>query len=692
MFPSQAAKSLTQEQIKPYLTDAQYGSMYPQKNAEVEAAIKASEAFQLYGLDATQSQQATQSLFKTSGIVPTKDAVKMFGKSVQLYGTEAINEAGQYAFNMGEEVGTPEFLNVMEGFSAVTDSYSRNRSMQTANRYAQIGSQVAGYMAPTDRGVPNQLAAQYGINNQGAASNWQRYNQTVSTYQRGPISAVQQSGMAQMAAMSTPYQGQFVSQIGNMAGEAGYDPMTAMAFASSADLSPMQMASIDTVMSGDLRGMSYFANRGQLSPQFALMDKSGNPMSETNGGAAMAVAAQWGGQTNQGWINDASSTKDMAARFLGTSNENIVSAFMQGGTRQLSREAIEASYQAQQASNGLQMRQIALQENYLWGGGADWQNPTSGSSWGLQNTQRAQQYSFQQADFAQSALSMNVSNSYAAQREGNQYQRMSTSQNYNLWSQDFSHNQQVQQQGWTQQDWTYQDTSRELSYEWGQTDLNEAIRFAGGRERKQLIRQKDRAATSFNLEGEQIDTQRTRQTELWAQEEERFGKQKTYTLELNELDKQSFDTNRSQRVETFQMEVDNLSRKRSELEQQKSLEEEIITSERKYQYDSIQLQKEAAGMQNTAAQKQHEYQVALELAQQHWSDLMGNISDTTRYEPAYKYTTAMKELVTQMAAVGTQPEKIADMMSRINGVNVGNINLIIQMLFTLSSMGSFGGG
>ena len=220
---------------------------------------------------------------------------------------------------------------------------------------------------------------------------------------------------------------------------------------------------------------------------------------------------------------------------------------------------------------------------------------------------------------------MNMSNNYAIRRENNQQQRMMVSQNYSLWQMDFSQNQQLKQRGWTQEDWQYQDNSREMNFDWQMTDINEAIRFSGGRERKQLIRQRDRMGLSHNMEEDQIDTQRSRQKELWADEDERFKKQKDYTLQLNTLDKQSFDTNRQQRQETYRMETENLSRKRDELEQQRALELEMTTLQRENQYKSIQLQKEAAGVQAWAAAKQQEYNLKLEEAAKNMGDQIGEI-------------------------------------------------------------------
>ena len=66
-------------------------------------------------------------------------------------------------------------------------------------------------------------------------------------------------------------------------------------------------------------------------------------------------------------------------------------AFQEGGTRGIQKLANQASYQASMASAGIQMRGIALQEAYLWGGGS-WSSPDPNSAWGLQDQQTQMQY------------------------------------------------------------------------------------------------------------------------------------------------------------------------------------------------------------------------------------------------------------------------------------------------------------
>jgi hypothetical protein len=615
--------------LKKYMTPAQIGETMPIKNADVEAAIKASEAFMPYGMDATQAQKMTQTLFATSGIVPTTDLVTEFGPNVQRYGASAITDPGQYAHDMGFTPGTDAYLTQMRQFNQITDITERNNWMQSSSRNAQIASQVSPYMVPTQWGTANEVAAQYGINTQPMASSWQRFNQTISNYQVGALNEMQIRTTANMAVGSTPLQAQYISQMGEMAGTAGRDVLGAMDIAQTANLTPTQWNAVSSVMGGDLQGASYFANKGLLSSKHLLYDQSGNPISETNGAMAMWVSSQNGAS----WAQGTSDTMEMASRFTGNHGDDVTQAFWNKGMRGVQDLSIQSGIDYRHASNALQMQGFAAQQSYM------------SSSWGLQDTQIAQNYGFQQADFDYSQKSMDVSLKYALMGEANQQQRMNTSQTYNLWQMDFSHMQAVQQRGWTQADYQYQDTQRSENFEWQMTDLNEDIRFAGGRQRRQLIRQRDRAALQHGQEEEQIDTTRDRQAQLWAQEDERYAKQRAYTLELNALDKSSFETSRQQRIEMYALENDNLARKRKEFDESQALEKQIRDNDRQKQTDDLTRQIQAAVLQQKQADDQDRYAAATREADRNWTDLLGKIQNSAKYDAVNKFSDAMQAIV-----------------------------------------------
>lgn len=88
--------------------------------------------------------------------------------------------------------------------------------------------------------------------------------------------------------------------------------------------------------------------------------------------------------------------------------------------------------------------------------------------------------------------------------------------------------QQQTQMGWAREDFQFQRAGAQLQFGWQMEDIEENIRFATGRQRKQLITQRERAATMFGRqEGKAAtDEERMGQREEWATEEHRLTQER----------------------------------------------------------------------------------------------------------------------------------------------------------------------
>ena len=271
------------------------------------------------------------------------------------------------------------------------------------------------------------------------------------------------------------------------------------------------------------------------------------------------------------------------------------------------------------AGIGVQLKGIALQENYLWGAndGGTWDNPAQGSMWNLQDQMTKLNHQSTMADFASNKWRMETGNEFSIRQEDISQQRMETSQNFQRWNSGFTQAGQQMQRGWTQQDWQYQDTMNSLQFGWNMEDIDEGIRTSTGRQRKQLIRQKERASLTQNLEGEQTDKSRERQQEMWSREDERYAKQTQYSEDLMDLDEKQFDLSKEQRQTMYEFERRELARKMDDYLKQKKLQDQIQDKQREYQYEQLQLQKESAGIQAAAAKAQKDYNDAMLLISGH---------------------------------------------------------------------------
>ena len=572
-----------------------------------------------------------------------------------------LNEAGQYAALSGFKPGDKGFEEAFQAYATEPDLGASELMSYEARSWNQFGSQIQALMPAGDkafygRGV--QIAKQYNLNNQRSMGVYQGMVSSAQMFSSRDLTDAQYERFAGIISENSPYVGgviatameNFMQGGGSLSSAFTLGNELSSANASGAGAMSTQDATMyGRLMQGDLRAYSYQAWQPGGNMGNAFFDRAGRSIMQHNGAVGIGVYNTWAPKVGLGGGNMTT------AGFLGTNNAEIVSTFNEGGFAGLQMLAADKSYAASMASIGVQLKGIALQENFYWGSnaGGSWSNPTAGSAWGIEDRQLALQDQSARANFADQWARMTMSNEFAIRREGNQLTRMNASHQFSQWQLGTQYNQLQQQQIWTQQDWAYQDTTRGINFGWQMEDLNEAIRFSSGRERRQLVRQRDRAALSYNMEEGQIETQRDRQEQLWAQEEERFQKQRQYTLEMQDLDRESFDINKDQREEFFKMDVEAYNRRLKEYEEEKKLSEELRELQRKFQYDQLQLQKEAAGAQAAAAAAQYEINKAIAEGQKNWEELTGTVEQMNNYNMAFRLANATNEMFKTMDNVST---------------------------------------
>jgi hypothetical protein len=452
------------------------------------------------------------------------------------------------------------------------------------------------------------------------------------------------------------------------AGAAGVNQMQAMGAVSGliTTMSPQQAQIQESFNNMDWKGMSWAANQAGTS-KYAMYDASGRDVIQHSGNATFAFMKNWQSPTDG---IDYTNKDTFSQSMLGTDNAAINAAFQDSGMFGLQRLSAQKSFEASMASAGVSFAGIALQEKFNWGSGT-WNNPGANSMWGMQDKQRAMSYNSQQADFAAQQWQMQHGNEYSIAQEGIQASRMQVGNDYTNWSQSFNYNAQLQQRSWTQQDWGYQDQTRSLNWSYSMDDINEAIRFAKGRDRRRLETQKERMTTGHNMESEQIDTTRERQEQVWAQEDERYQKQVEYTRDLQDLDQKSFDLNKSNREENFEFSQKEAERKQKEYEEQFKLETEMTKLQREYAKNQLDLQKQAAGIQAQAAIDQKEIQDAQIEAMEKWEEKQGKLLEDSKYDV--------------LMAWNSSQEAVA---SALGNVNPATIQELIRLILTLGSTNS----
>jgi len=672
----------------------------------------------LGGLSGEGPEGGLKGVLKLAGFVGADDIEKFFdidnftaiaetAKKTGMSVEDVITAAGQHASSYGMRRGTSGFTDQMLDFVNQEPGITEiERLLDQAAKRGQYGSQLQYMMGRGEEysGLGLKLTEQY----QPVSHEVQYAQQIGSAVQRnGTLSPSGWSNVMQIATNSNAMQVGAISSIisapgmGDMMGGGNVSDRLAQLGVdlSGAGMSDQQAFILDRAAGGDLQGTSfyshmtgndaytqyydkfgYFAGRRDGMTAFNLFDKFLN-----NSGQQFADWRQlYGGDFSH--ISTADPTA-FAASITGSQNPEIQQAFLDKGIYGLQVLQQKKSAENSLASAGIAMAGVNLQRDYLWGSGS-WDKPAEGSMYYLEDRMRALQHSSQMEGFDDQWTRLTLSNQYATQSERIQENRMYASHNFNNWTQSFNYNMQQQQQSWMQQDWGYQDQMRSLSQGWAAEDLDEAIRFSSGRERRKLVRQKERTAVSTNLEDEQIGDQRERQKELWAAEEERYQKNMDYQKELQSLDVENFELGKQQRQEFFQLDVESFERRKADYLEQKELQDEMQEKQREHQAAQLDLQAASAGLQAQAAAQQIEIAEAILNAEEPITDMQKSIELMNQYDLAFKNMEMLQATLNIINDLAIDKVAAAGgLFESINDINVQKLINLRNILVSLINIG-----
>jgi hypothetical protein len=543
---------------------------------------------------------------------------------------------------------------------------------------AQIGVQTGG--ALIGAGVGGVQATQIGVNlMQGVQAGQYTTNQAQFAGNLvGQMAAALPAG-----AMSSLNVG--VTRDGQMG--AGTSNIMMQAIAS---LSPAQQGGLGAIWAGDIQGTSNAARQGLFNSDLTnqalqFRDQSGRSLFQTNIGAAVdqwraydqftesnfsglaggttidaAMAGGIGGVGAAGaWGTGATSTSSGKFQaFLDAKGANLQlsgfarSAIDEGyrgmtGAGAWQLKVADAAFGAQMGQGRLQLEGIEARQQMLWGGGS-WQNPSAGSLWGLEDTQRGIQWSSTQQDWAAQRQRTQMGQAYSIAGEGIQQERMQASRGFQQYQFGYERSGQLLQREWAQQDNQYEDAMRGMQFGWGMEDVNEQIRFSTGRQRRNLVKQRGRMVTQQNMEEEQVDRTREREQQVWAREDEQFQKRVEYFEKTAELEDKQFELQVKHREETFQFETKEFERHVKEQQELHKINEEMIKINRKNQAEDMERQKESIKLSMGAAAAQHELAVATILANEEIDQMEGSFKNLSEQEKAIAVAKAVTSMAVQM--------------------------------------------
>jgi len=197
----------------------------------------------------------------------------------------------------------------------------------------------------------------------------------------------------------------------------------------------------------------------------------------------------------------------------------------------------------------------------------------------------------------------------------------------------------------TRASWEYQSQMTALNNSWSMEDIDENIRRSSGRERSLLIRQKDRMATTQNLELGETDRQRKSQEDMWKREDERYKKQEEYIKLTQKFEDEAFKRGQSQREALYKMDSDDLNRRLEEAKASHILQLEAQQLQRDFQTAEIERSKEALGIQQQQNDAQYQYNKNMETMQKGQRDMLAV------YDKMFSSAAGMKQMADSLIAI-----------------------------------------
>lgn len=670
------------------------------KDLEYEASVVARYAGSVSGY--YKDPRNAASLIRSSDIRTQGRANNLASMmSVFELGGHAADDIAYYTQNEDRYFSKPVT------FGEIAGQYEAQYGPILAPMASQIGSAAVrsslGEISPEEA---LGLMDKYGIKTEATASHALEIQRRAEQF--GDLSGSQINSLLSSASSAGSYRGGIFGGIAETFAGFGFDFSTVYNSMANAGLDNAEATEIGSLInrmaSGDLSAWGYHARvTGNLGHQWT--DKFGGPVYQTDMKGLIELNRGQYAQGNTAALNLEGMSYREAAHTItgGHEDERAISAWLgeDGGPGGAIGRGIlhaERMYNYQMAGIGLSMQGLEM----------GWAHTQQ--MWTFEDRQRKMQHKSQMTDFAVAEERMGLQNYFAEQQEALSWKRIELNEQFGgrsseinrermilghenqLWNLNFNRGVDLLQRGWTQEDWGYEDDVRSLNNQWAMEDINEAIRYSHGRERRMLVKQRDRMGITQGLEENQIEKQRERQEEMWDLEDKRFDKQEEYIHKLIDLDSQQYTLGEEQRnayieLDKEQWELSKAQRlafaelDRSELERQKdeylklyALQNKQIAAERQHQEKQYELQVQQLNIQAASAAEAYNYQMALmgvtdnydrqkdiftELMKNDPSQVIENLSDLFGLMTTGGFSKAIRELRDLIESIGKGPAGIS---------------------------------
>jgi hypothetical protein len=281
-------------------------------------------------------------------------------------------------------------------------------------------------------------------------------------------------------------------------------------------------------------------------------------------------------------------------------------------------------------TNAIQAQQLNMQSDQL---ASNRQYTYTG--WGLENQMNSMQWEQQQRGFFWQNTMLDTNNRFRQEDADLTRQQRGLSNDNIRWTQSFDYQTTLMRRDWAREDYQYNTQMRQMSFGWNMEDMDEQIRRSSGYERAQLIKQRDRATLSNNLQSGQEEKQFDRQEKLWAREDERYQKGLDYNQKMIDLDNSRFELNQKQADEMYTLQKTRLNEEKDAAEQLHDVRMEMEKLQRERAEEQMDFQDQSLTLQKQQMLLQNEYTDNMTKLSHVQAEQEALLKKITGYSPAF---------------------------------------------------------
>ena len=256
-------------------------------------------------------------------------------------------------------------------------------------------------------------------------------------------------------------------------------------------------------------------------------------------------------------------------------------------------------------------------------------------SWGLETRMNNLQWEQTLSGFGWQNTMLDTNNRFRLEDAALTRQQREASNENSRWNRDFDYQTNLMRRDWAREDYQYNTQMRQLSFGWQMEDMDEQIRRSSGYERAMLIRQRDRATLSENMQSGQAEKQFDRQEQLWAREDERYEKSLAFSEQMIQLDQERFELNQRQADEMYALQKTRLGEEMEMAGKQHDLRLEIEALQRERQEEQLRFQEQSLDLQKQQALLQNEYANNMTKISHTQTEMEAALRKITSYQPAF---------------------------------------------------------